>query len=359
MLSRKQQIMEYGDAINCSLNTDEDDDCDPRTEISAWVISYVSLVFGSIFVTSVVGNAIVILAIYYEPSLRVVRNYFVASLAVADLLTGLIAVPTTVIYYLIYRRSFQNTAVGTEFSEGSSLYTIPLFYFIWASIHNLLLITFDRYVAVNWPLTYISKLSPKRTLYLIALSWFASLYPCIIPFFWDLEKSKAGMHFDTFGNKVRNCICCVYFTLIMIIIIVLHFKTYRIARQQNKKIEKHHQHSGEKSSQDGSRSPSHILQRGTMKIYWEIQQKAFKTTSLILSVFVITLFPLVVTTSVSYIYGVTYAVLMWIVEAAMFCSSSLNPFIYAFMRQDFNVAFRKLFRCRTQSVNEGESTMIV
>ncbi|XP_071958595.1 adenosine receptor A3-like [Antedon mediterranea] len=340
-----------------SVDTDIEHGGGEKVEITEAFILYITLVFGAIFFTSVFGNAIVILGIYYEPSLQVVRNYFVASLALADFLTGLIAVPTTVVYYLFYRRSFQ---ISTEngFAEGASLYTIPLFYFIWASIHNLLLITFDRFVAVNWPLTYGLKLSPRRAFCLIGMCWLVSWYPCIIPFFWDLEKSDFGVRFDLFGNKVRNYICMVYFTCVMIIIITLHLKTYSIARQQNKKISGRQQLDVNNTNQIGSRNPSHIFQRGTMKLYWEIHQKAFKTTSLVLSVFVVTLFPLVVTTSISYSNGCVVTEIAWISEVAMFCSSSINPFIYAFMRQDFNAAFRKLFGCR-RTTNVYERPIVV
>ena len=56
-------------------------------------------------VVVVVGNMLVIIAIATEHSLNLVQNWFIASLAFADLSLGLIIMPFSLAYEVSYKRN--------------------------------------------------------------------------------------------------------------------------------------------------------------------------------------------------------------------------------------------------------------
>lgn len=80
---------------NCTLNFPEDDPA--NTERNYWTL--LLLLFP---VFTVFGNILVLMSVYKERSLQTVTNYFIVSLAVADLLLASIVMPFAV-YYLLER----------------------------------------------------------------------------------------------------------------------------------------------------------------------------------------------------------------------------------------------------------------
>ncbi|XP_033099100.1 5-hydroxytryptamine receptor 1A-like [Anneissia japonica] len=297
-------------------------------EISGGLIVYIIVVFVPIGMVSIIGNAVVVLTIYRYPSLQIVRNYYIGSLAVADFLTGCIAVPGAIMHYILIRGSFS----GANMRDGVTIYVMPLFLFSWASIHNLLLITWDRYLAVVHPLDYVSKATKKRAFLYITVAWAVSFIPILIPFFWGMDTNGHGtIRIKSNANMIRNYICSGYFFIILTIMVKLHMSTYIIARKKEREL------------------PGTIIstkQKHGSELAIELQLKSFKTISLVLIVFVTCLTPLTVLTYVEYIWSVSIPWLVWFTEAIVFASSMVNPFIYAYRRQDFRQAFKRTFRCK-------------
>ncbi|EDO39551.1 predicted protein, partial [Nematostella vectensis] len=115
-------------------------------------------------VFTVTGNAIVILLIYSRRCLRINTNYFIVSLATADLLVGL-SLPTFSIACSLWF-----PCVETAFYKFFNLFTC-------VSIANLVFMTIDRFLAICWPFWYFSKVTAKRIGVAIATAW---LVPCVL-----------------------------------------------------------------------------------------------------------------------------------------------------------------------------------
>lgn len=88
---------------NCTINCAEDDPV--HTERNYWTL--LLLLFP---VFTVFGNILVLMSVYKERSLQTVTNYFIVSLAVADLLLASIVMPFAV-YYLVGASSFSHSAL--------------------------------------------------------------------------------------------------------------------------------------------------------------------------------------------------------------------------------------------------------
>lgn len=77
-----------------SLETSEDE-VPEKPEKVYWALLLILLPIAAVF-----GNILVILAVYKERSLQSVTNYFIVSLAVADLLVACVVMPFAV-YFLV------------------------------------------------------------------------------------------------------------------------------------------------------------------------------------------------------------------------------------------------------------------
>ncbi|CAK5118921.1 unnamed protein product [Meloidogyne enterolobii] len=113
-----------------------------------WIVFIVIIgVFFSLATT--IGNAFVMLSICVDKKLQTISNYFLFSLAVADLTIGLISIPLMTLY-----------TANETWTFGYSLcqFWLCIDYLMCnASALNLLLISFDRYFSVTRPLTYRPK----------------------------------------------------------------------------------------------------------------------------------------------------------------------------------------------------------
>ena len=129
-----------------------------------WIqIILLSILITSIMVVIVVGNMLVIIAIATEKSLKNITNWFIASLAVADLLLGLLIMPFSLANLLMGYWIF-----GDLWCELHSAVDVLL---TTASINNICLISLDRYWSITHAVAYLQTRTPKRSAFMIVFVW--------------------------------------------------------------------------------------------------------------------------------------------------------------------------------------------
>lgn len=84
-----------GTAVNCTLQPD-----DGHSNYNYWALLLVLFPIFTLF-----GNVLVILSVYRERTLQTVTNYFIVSLALADLLVAVVVMPFAV-YVLVSTHRF-------------------------------------------------------------------------------------------------------------------------------------------------------------------------------------------------------------------------------------------------------------
>ena len=179
------------------------------------------------------GNSLVIFLIVTRARLHVTPNWFVLSLSIADLSVGLIVAPSYIAYTFW---------IDANFGVLVMFYNL-LFY---ASVGNLCVMTFDRYVAITRPLRYPSVMTTSMALRLIALAWVLPMMITLMPLCWkDLKWSSPAAQdasnstFDGAerANQIYLGIVLVLFEILPCIVILLTFtRLYFVVRNQSRRI---------------------------------------------------------------------------------------------------------------------------
>lgn len=128
-----------------SLDACGDDGGDGDTLSSVYFITAVYLLYIPIFVFALLGNGTVCYIVQSTPRMRTVTNYFIANLAMGDILMSLFCVPSSFIstFILGYWPFGIALCHFVNYSQAVS---------VLVSAYTLVAISIDRYIAIMWPL---------------------------------------------------------------------------------------------------------------------------------------------------------------------------------------------------------------
>lgn len=185
---------------------------------------------------TIIGNLLVIIAFKIDKQLQTISNYFLLSLAVADMAIGFVSMPLYTVYLLMGYWPLGSLYCDLWLSLD---YTMSN-----ASAANLLLISFDRYLSVTRPLTYRAKRTTKKVLIMICMSWVISALlwtPWI--FAWPylegkrtVPKTDCYIQFLYTNAYVTIGTHLIAFYIPVTIMTVLYFKIYKETRKRQKRM---------------------------------------------------------------------------------------------------------------------------
>ncbi|KAI3418816.1 7 transmembrane receptor (rhodopsin) [Globodera pallida] len=225
----------------------------PASESSAaasptQILCVVLIVLIGVFFTAAtsIGNALVMLSICVDKKLQTISNYFLFSLAVADLTVGIISIPLMTLYTVTQSWNFGYTLCQ---------FWLCIDYLMCnASALNLLLISFDRYFSVTRPLSYRPKRTTRKALAMIAASYLLSLllwppwivlWPYLEGRFIVEESALCVVQFLAQGNSgnwlsqlVTVGTAAAAFYIPVTIMIVLYYKVYLETQRRQKELRK-------------------------------------------------------------------------------------------------------------------------
>ncbi|XP_020840581.1 histamine H3 receptor-like [Phascolarctos cinereus] len=152
---------------------------------SAPVVALLATLMALLVLTTVLGNALVILAFVVDRSLRTQGNFFFLNLAIADLLVGVFCIPLYIPYVLTGE---------WKFGKGlCKLWLVVDYLVCTASVFNIVLISFDRFNSVTRAVTYrAQKGMTRNAVFKMVIVWLAAflLYgPAIICWEYIARKS--------------------------------------------------------------------------------------------------------------------------------------------------------------------------
>ncbi|XP_062402521.1 dopamine receptor D4a [Sardina pilchardus] len=131
--------------------------------------NFPALIFGVFLIIFIIcGNVLVCISVYKEKALKTTTNYFIVSLAVADLLLAVLVLP------LFVYAEFQDGVWSLNMTVCDALMTMDVM-LCTASIFNLCAISVDRFIAVSIPLNYNRRHVDQRQAGLLVGTWVLAL----------------------------------------------------------------------------------------------------------------------------------------------------------------------------------------
>ena len=282
------------------------------------VLSYTTASI-SIFVSIVatLGNSLVLLAILVDPNknLRSPFNYFVANLALADVLVGLVVAPLSAVFHVS-----EGLKTSLHLHIHNYLY---LSYFIacTASLLSLIILAVDRYAAIKFPLLYVARLDAFRAVMILACAWIISTVLSLIYF-------KVGL------NIYRFVFANTTIVVTFVVLLFTHAKIVSSFRAQVRKWDDLHDSSSENFAK-------------RQALLWE--KKMAKALVIVLGIFLACFLPSCVCIYIINLCSTCNCVFIHCIRDAqlllVMANSGVNPFVYPWRMQHFREAFKTILSC--------------
>jgi dopamine D1-like receptor len=304
-------------------------------EFSVAYMAGVGTILTFLVFIAVVGNLLVVAAVFTDRRLKRNSNFFIVSLATADLIMALVvmtfAIANDIHGRWVFGAVFCRIWISSDIM-GST-----------ASILNLCVISFDRFKHIKDPLRYESWMTTRKTVLLIAGVWFLSVLISFVPTHlnWHTYPDPSGNN----SHSAEECIfelnptyailsSCVSFYIPCIIMVSIYVRLYVYARRHAEVIRK--TYTAERF-QVGNGSAGN---KGSYKVS---DHKAALTLGVIMGVFLVCWFPFFVVNLVKAICDdciphLLFQILTW----AGYANSCLNPIIYSIFNTEFRDAFRRI-----------------
>lgn len=229
--SSDNKLWNSTDSSNASTNIV----LDPLGGHQLWQVVLIVLVTGMLSLVTIIGNILVMVSFKVNRQLKTVNNYFLLSLAVADLIIGVISMNVYTAFLVMGYWAMGNWAcdlwLAIDYVASN------------ASVMNLLVISFDRYFSITRPLTYRAKRTTKRAGVMIGLAWFVSLVlwaPAILLWqFFEGERTVPSREcYIQFLSEptITFCTAMAAFYLPVTIMSVLYWRIYKETQNRSKEL---------------------------------------------------------------------------------------------------------------------------
>ena len=306
----------------------------------------------------ITGNALVLLATWRERSLHQPNKYFIACLAVADLLVGIFIGPGKVYAFSAGKSLGQTSIHLCRFMIWID--TLPLT----ASIYSLMFISFDRCLKISKPLQYRSRMTTSKSLKIIFTIWlistaFATYAATPDSGSWGLLLQDVTYCFDRSSERkvyvLYGVLSLVLLFLPAIVMLIMYARIFVVAHKRHKKLR-----NGELGENCTGQNKKSVLRQDL---------KIVRMLLIVVGVFLLCWFPSVIS-YLSSLYSptafqdwswrlhVTYYRVMYLQPLI---NSLCNPIIYACLDQTYREAFKRLFHemiCRTRSSTQQPPAVI-
>ncbi|XP_051568976.1 5-hydroxytryptamine receptor 2A-like [Myxocyprinus asiaticus] len=355
--------------INNSMDCNGREDRNRSYSLTSMTVqkNWVALLISLVIIITVTGNILVIMAVSLERKLQNATNYFLRSLAITDMLLGVLVMPVAMVTILY----------GYTWPLPSALCPIWIYLdvlFSTASIMHLCAISLDRYIAIRNPIHHSRSNSLTRARVKIMAAWTISVVISMpVPVLGLHDHSKVFQNEScqlTDGNFVLIGSFVAFFIplIIMVVTYILTINTlqseatlclHQLVVWPKRSSTTGLLPQGSLSSERlfsrsslcrGSDGVSRGSGRRTMQSISN-EQKASKVLGIVFLLFVIMWCPFFVTNVMAVVCGSAcdedlVGGLMNVFVWVGYLSSAVNPLIYTLFNKTYRAAFARYMRCR-------------
>jgi len=262
---------------------------------------------GLLMLATLFGNFLVWASFISFRELRTKCNYFIISLAVADIMVALLAMP---IWFLLQLEP--DIERPTNMGENTMVFWRWIDIFCGtASIMNLAAVSADRHLAITKPYSYHQFLTTFRAILVLCFVW---IYATTISLLGAVAKDKIP------NNGHQFLIATASFFLPLAAMIIMYARIFSVARRQARMI--------------------------TKNLSYKTDIKAAKTIAVVIGAFVICWLPFFVLI-LGFALNKKFLTDMRIyrgIKWMEYLNSCLNPIIYCCLNRTYRGAFKRLFK---------------
>ncbi|XP_074930275.1 adenosine receptor A2a [Gadus morhua] len=284
---------------------------------------------------SVVGNLLVCAAVGLDRKLRTVTNYFLVSLAVADVCVGAVAIPCAIL-----------TGVGLP-RDNLPLCLVMLSVLIMltqSSIFSLLAVAVERYVAIFMPFRYQALMTPRNAVLVIVVTWLLAFLIGLVPLMGWHKTPPPGSSGHCFFVLIVDMAYMVYFNFFacvlapLVVMFLIYARIFATVKRQLRRIEAERGGGGGGGGGAGAaRTAASVKQE--MKTASSLFLVLFLFTACWIPLHVINCFLLLCPSC-----PVPFELLLTAIILSH-ANSVINPFLYACKMKAFRDAFKAILTC--------------
>lgn len=322
-----------------------------------------TIIMAGIIVASIFGNLLVIISVMRHRKLRVITNYFVVSLAFADMLVAMFAMTFNASVQI-----FGSWLFGYFMCDVWNSLDV---YFSTASILHLCCISVDRYYAIVRPLKYPISMTKGVVALMICGTWISPAVISFLPIFMGWYTTPENQRFREANkdvcefrvNKPYAVISSsISFWIPCTIMVFTYLAIFREANKQEKELygrrgaarllQTQNNTNGDMLSNSGGSSKTlvheinqdlhHTPTKEKNIIKMKREHKAARTLGIIMGTFILCWLPFfswyVITSLCTACDNpdILVSIVFWI----GYFNSTLNPVIYAYFNREFREAFK-------------------
>ena len=315
----------------------------------------------SILIT--VGNTLVLLATWTDRSLHQPNKYFVACLAVADLLVGIFIGPAIMYGLSVDHKSLHDMSIHMcRFMVWIDTLAIA------ASVLTLVFISYDRYLKISKPLQYRSRMTTSKSIKIIFIIWLIST--AFATYAATPVSGTGGILIDSSHCRTDNkspskrvawgISRCVILFLLVTVMLTMYARIFVVAHKRQKMLR-----NGALSETSTGQNQRSVLRQDL---------KIVRMLLIVVGAFCLCWLPAAIlyllrnyypnftdsnNRSLSYWYRINIFNSLFYFLALS--NSLCNPIIYACLDQTYREAFKSLFKkmmCRTRSNTQQPPAVI-
>ena len=283
---------------------------DVHDTISPWIFAAVASIISP---AAVLLNALVIIAVMKRRELQKLSNILLSSMAVTDLLVGAISIPLSAIdgfllpYQIVAAQHICTLDVATVWLSLTLTF---------CSLFHLVLIAWERYVAIRKWRYHRDTLTKSRLKKLAAIAWISGPVFVVSPFVFSTATN----------GKTNIAVFVVSTCLILALIVYFYVMVYLEIRK---------------------RKFNQILQVSVL-VLLKTEYRVAKTTALVTAALFLSFVPVVSLPLLGIVFPVLRKMSSWrAVETLVLSNSLVNPLIYCYRDCRFKKVVLELLRIKS------------
>ncbi|XP_041107590.1 adenosine receptor A2a-like [Polyodon spathula] len=285
-----------------------------------------------IAVLSTVGNMLVCVAVMKNRKLQTVTNYFLVSLATADICVGALAIPCAIMTDLGIPRYNLYLCL---------LMLSVLIMLTQSSIFSLLAVAVERYIAIFLPFHYQTIMTPRNAIIIIIVTWILAFLIGLVPLMgWHKTSPDSGYCFFVFVVDMTYMVYFNFFACVLtplIIMFLIYAQIFIAVKHQIRRMAANNIQSNVQNKQADS-----------------IKKEMKTATSLFLVLFLFTIcwIPLHIINCFIVLCPHCSIPLPLLLTAIILshANSAVNPILYAYKMKSFRRTFKAIFLCYSNVV---------